>query len=194
MNTDGHVRWSVDPKEEVALRFDDENFTAALKASAGDLADSLERLLGGPPADATFDALIADDVVIMARAGIGHRADNELGNRSQQRDARKGVKVDVHEANIAQWGAWVVGVTDAVGNVPSGLSSRKRRDREDAFGALPAGLADYLTARLMIHVREAKRGALRDPRAVAPHPETGKGRAQTSGSAGGSDVDAQASA
>ncbi len=184
MNTDGHVRWSVDPNEEVALRFDDDDFLAALKASAGDLADSLERLLGGPPADATFGSLIEDDVVIMARAGISSRQDDELGNRSQQRDARKGVKIDVHEANVAQWGAWVTGIQDNAGSVPAALNSRKRRDREEAFGALPSGLADVLTARLMIHVREAKAGALRDPNKVAPR-AGGKGPGPTSGNANG---------
>lgn len=187
-----HVRWTVDPREEVALRFDDDNFTAALKAAAGDLADSLERLLGGPPADATFDALIADGVVIMARAGITGREDDELGNRAQQSDARKGIKVDVHEANLAQWGAWVTGVQDSAGEAPAGLSDRNRKRREEAFGALPAPLKNALAARLIIHVREATAGALRDPKKVQPR-AGGKAQVLTFDSASGDGASAETS-
>ena len=188
----GHVRWTVDPKEEVALRFDDEDFTGALKASVGDMHDQLERLLGVPPADATFDSLVADGVVIMARAGITGREDDELGNRSQQADARKGIKVDVPEASAAQWGVWVVAVRDNEGAVPAALSDRNRRRREEAFGALPSGLKDALSARLLVHIKEANAGALRDPAKVTPR-SGGKGQPPTFGSAAGGAAGAGAS-
>ena len=186
----GTIRWTVDPKAEVALRFDDADFLAALQASTGDQADSLERLLGCPPVDATFDMFINDGVVIMARAGITGREDDELGNRAQQSDARKGIKVDVYEANIASWGVWVVAVDDKDRSLPAGLSDRNRKRREEAFGALPAGIKDVLTARLGVHIKAATRGPLRDPNKVAAR-EGGKAPAPIYDNANGDHADVE---
>lgn len=187
----GMIRYTVDPKAEIALRFDDPDFLEALATADGDFADQLERLLAAKPAEADLSAFVADGVVIHARAGITGREDDKLGNASQQADARKGIKVDVPAANESLWGAWVVRVSDNDESVPQALSDRNRDRRQEAFGQLLAPVKDAMMARLVVHVRDVKRGALRDP-AQTKARDGGKLLAPTFGSADGDAVGAGA--
>jgi len=186
----GNVRWTVDPRATVALRFDDDDFIAALKTAEGDFRDKLESLLGGPPEAADFSDLVGDGVVIHARAGITGREDDDLGNRAQQSDARRGIKVDVAAANAALWGVWVTTVEDEAGSVPEKLASRNQATRESAYLMLPATLKDVLMARLQVHIRDAKRGAMRDPAQTKARAE-GNSRAPTWANADGQPVTVQ---
>lgn len=191
----GMIRYVVDPKETVALRFDDPGFVEALASADGDFHDQLERLLGGPPTEADLSGFIADGVVIHARAGVTGRDDARLGNDSQQDDARKGIKVDVPRATESKWGLWVLRVEDAesiagiAGGVPAGLSDRNKAVRQETFGALPAPVQDAFVARLRVHERDARRDALRDP-SRTHSPATGKGSRSTFDSASGPSADA----
>jgi len=185
----GLIRYTVDARETVALRFDDPGFVEALASADGDFHDQLERLLGGPPAEADLSAFIADGVVIHARAGVTGRDDARLGNDSQQDDARKGIKVDVPRATESKWGLWVLRVEDTDGSVPAGLSDRNKAVRQETFGALPAPVQDAFVARLRVHERDARRDALRDP-SRTHSPATGKGYRPTFVSADGQPADA----
>lgn len=180
----GLIRYTVDPKETVALRFDDPDFIEALASADGDFHDQLERLLGGAPSEADVSAFVADGVVIHARASVSGRDDARLGNDSQQDDARKGIKVDVPRATESKWGLWVLRVEDTDGSVPAGLSDRNKAVRQETFGALPAPVQDAFVARLRVHERDARRDALRDP-SKTHSSATGKGYAPSSGSASG---------
>lgn len=185
----GMIRYTVDPKETVALRFDDPDFLDALASAEGDFYDQLERLLGGVPAEADLSGFVADGVVLHARASVSGREDGRLGNDSQQDDARKGIKVDVPRATESKWGLWVPSVEDAAGGVPAGLSDRNRAVRQETFGALPAPVQDAFVARLRVHERDARRDALRDP-SKTHSPATGKGYRPTLASADGPSADA----
>lgn len=186
----GQVRWTVDPRETIALRFDDQDFLDTLASAEGDFKDQLERWLGGPPADADLSAFVADGVVIHAKAGITGREDGKLGNDSQQKDARQGIKVDVPRATESLWGAWVTGVEDTDGSLPVGLSAPNRAKREETFALLLAPVQDALTARLRVHIRGANRDALRDPAKVTS--PSGKLLRPTFDSASGTNANAEA--
>lgn len=160
----GLIRWTVDPRATVRLRFDDEEFVAALIADDGDADRPLARLLGKKSAqDFDFSNFVADGVWMTARAGIRGDEEDELLRAMQQRDARQGVKTDPGAYNNLWFATWVLEVGADDGDLPKGLSSNAKRNRVEAVAALPTYIRDALFCRLRVHEDSQNAPAIRDP-------------------------------
>lgn len=170
----GQVRWSVDPKATVPLRFDDADFLDALRAD-GDAEDPrpLASLLDVKvAADVDFSAMVADGVCIVARETITGPESDRL-QVAMQLAERRGTKYNANDYNREWWATWVLGVTDEVDGLPDqlrkGLNSADKSQRAEAIcnRLLPLGVRQRLFARLRAHEEAVKAPAMRDPQPSA---------------------------
>lgn len=166
------VRWSVDPTQTVALRFDDMEFVEALEDDERDEDSPLAQLLGVKHAsEVDFAALVSGGVTIHARLGIPAKKADKLTLIAQASDRKQGMRYNAEAYNEAWFAAWVTKVTDEVSptRVPADLSSPIETARGEAVGRLPDALRGQLFARLRVHVDKAGKPAKRDPK---PSPGT----------------------
>lgn len=163
------IRLSVDPTSTVALRFDDPEFLEALRTEDEDKKKTFTALLGGEePAEYDFSPYVEDGWWIRIRKGITGHEDDVISNRSQQEDARKGVKLDVAGANETLLATWVkaVGCDDdghADKQLIAKLSDRRQRVREAAWAEVETGVRGAFLMRVRVFIDEQHRPAERDP-------------------------------
>jgi len=151
----------------VPLRFDDPGFVRVCQTVGTDLYETLSKLLGCEPNDVDWTPYVREGVRIDARTGITQNEDDQIANKGQQTNAKEGIRVDIVEINRLTFATWVKGVSADDGDAAKiwqQLSSPRKSDRAEAFSSLPLETATALLARLRVHIEEASKPAMRDPK------------------------------